>query len=306
MTEPQFGGTYDQLLAAAKAAEKAGLVSFARSDHIYWEREPAAAALDAFTSIGGLARDTKDIRLCVMVTPVTFRHPSMILKAATTASAMSDGRFDLGVGTGWNEFEHRAFGLDFPDWTERFARLEDALRYIRAGLSGESYTGTHYSIEADSLPRPERMPLIVGGSGKERTPRLAARYADEYNHFIALASEIGPKVQLLREAAAELGRSNGDVLISVMGPAHVRPSREEYEQALSTTAASRGMQPSALQERWDSIGVPCGTPEDAAPVISALRQAGVDRYYLQWVDITDTTGLEANIAAMKETISLAS
>jgi alkanesulfonate monooxygenase SsuD/methylene tetrahydromethanopterin reductase-like flavin-dependent oxidoreductase (luciferase family) len=171
-------------------------------------------------------------------------------------------------------------------------------------MSGESYSGSFYKIEADSLPRPQQMPLVVGGSGKEKTPRLAARYADEYNHFIAPAADIAPKVELLREAAGGLGRSSEDLLVSVMGPAYVRPSPDEFEQMLALLAAGRGLDPSEVKARWDRNGVPYGSPEQAAPALAALVGAGVDRYYLQWVDVTETSGLEANIAAMQSAIAL--
>ena len=115
MTEPQLGGGYDQLSWAARYAEDAGLTGFARSDHYYWRAGEPKAATEALTSLGGLARDTSRIRLAVLVSPITFRHPSNLAKSAATLDQMSSGRFDLGLGTGWMEQEHETFGIDFPD-----------------------------------------------------------------------------------------------------------------------------------------------------------------------------------------------
>ncbi len=143
MTEPQIGGTYEQILRAARLAEAEGLHSFARSDHLAWQRDPAPDATDAFATMGGLARDTDSVRLAVLVTPITFRHPAIIAKNATTIDQMSGGRFDLGVGTGWNDFEHEALGIPFPESAERWARLEDALGYLEVAFAeeGGTYSG---------------------------------------------------------------------------------------------------------------------------------------------------------------------
>ena len=135
MTEPHLGGTYDQQLEVARWAEAEGLVSFARCDHYLSGDDPTPDATDAFAVLAGLARDTTDIRLCVLVSPVTFRHPAVIAKNAVTIDQMSGGRFDLGVGTGWMELEHVNLGLPFPDWKERWIRFEDALNSLAAALA---------------------------------------------------------------------------------------------------------------------------------------------------------------------------
>src|SRR5690606_28534980 len=156
MTEPQLGGTYDQILAFARWSEANGMASFARSDHYYTTRQPTPEATDAFATLAGLARDTVHIRLGVMVAPITFRHPAVIAKMAATIDEMSGGRLDLGVGTGWMDLEHDAFGIPFPDWSERVARLSDALPYLRAAFAPgpANFDGAHYSLDADVCPRP--------------------------------------------------------------------------------------------------------------------------------------------------------
>ncbi len=294
MTEPQLGGTYDQLLAAARWAEQAGLHSFARSDHYYSSRTPTPDATDAFATLAGLARDTSRIRLCVLVTPVTFRHPAVIAKTAATIDQMAGGRLDLGVGTGWMDLEHEVFGLPFPEWNERFDRLEEALGYLAAAFGrGDGFSGNHYSLTAEARPRPMGIRTIVGGSGPRRTPSLAGRLADEYNHFVAPAEVIAPKVRLMRAAAAEAGRDPATVEVSVMGPVLVGSDEADYRHALAAAAASRGESPEDLEARWTAAGIPLGTRERAAATLDGLRRAGVDRYYLQWLDLSDLDSLDA-------------
>ncbi|MGA7270733.1 MAG: LLM class flavin-dependent oxidoreductase [Acidimicrobiia bacterium] len=296
MTEPQMGGTYDQLLALARWSEANGLTSFARSDHYYWRGEPAPDATDAFATLAGMARDTATIRLAVLVTPITFRHPAVIAKNAATIDQMSGGRLDLGVGTGWMEAEHQALGLPFPDWSERFARLEEALGYLDAAFENDDsgFEGHYYQLEADVRPKPEGIRLIVGGQGKKRTPSLAGRHADEYNHFMAPAAEIAPKIALMRETAA--GR---EVTVSVMGAPLVGRTDSEYRERLEQAAARRDLSPEAMEQRLSDNGVPFGTPSRAAETMRALEEAGVDKWYVQWLDPADLDGFAATIEALR-------
>jgi alkanesulfonate monooxygenase SsuD/methylene tetrahydromethanopterin reductase-like flavin-dependent oxidoreductase (luciferase family) len=216
MTEPHLGGTYDQQLEAARWAESAGLVSYARCDHYLSGRDPSPDATDAFAVLAGLARETSDIRLCVLVTPITFRHPAVIAKNAATIDQMSAGRLDLGVGTGWMELEHAAYGIPFPDWSERWSRFEEALDYLDAafGEGRAEFEGSHYSLDADVKPKPGGIRLVIGGSGPTRTPRLAGNRADEYNLFICGPDEARAKISVMRDAAADR-----PVEATVMGPA---------------------------------------------------------------------------------------
>jgi alkanesulfonate monooxygenase SsuD/methylene tetrahydromethanopterin reductase-like flavin-dependent oxidoreductase (luciferase family) len=251
MTEPQLGGTYDDLLRFARHAETLELDSFARSDHLAWRGSPTAAT-DAFATLGGLARDTETIRLCVLVTPITFRHPAIIAKNAATIDQMSGGRLDLGVGTGWNQHEHDVLGLDFPDQSERWQRFEDSLSYLEAAFSDPSteHRGRFYSLGTDVLPKPSGIRIVIGGSGPKRTPTLAGHRADEYNTFIEDPEKISARVAVMR-AAAE-GRQ---VEVTAMGP-------------VDTDSRSR-----------------------LAEQIASLEEAGVERVYLQWLDLTDFDGM---------------
>ncbi len=283
MTEPQLGGTHDDLVSAARWAEDNGLVAFARSDHYDWQRDGDQNATDAFVSLGGLARETSTIRLVVLVSPITFRHPAVIAKSAATLDEMSGGRFDLGVGTGWMETEHAAFGLPFPSQSERFGRLADALPYLHAALRDQraSYRGEFYEIDAVQRPLAPGVNFIVGGSGTQRTPRLAARWADEYNMFLGPAGKLAPRIAVLREEAERLGRDPDSILCSVMGGALVGVDEADYRDRLAAEAADRSMEPTEVEELFRSRGLPVGTVEQAAEQVAALESIGVGRWYIQ-------------------------
>lgn len=300
MTEPQIGGTYDELLAVARWAEDRGLVSFARSDHFYSSREPRPDATDAFATLAGLARDTTSIRLAVLVSPITFRHPAVIAKNAATIDQMSGGRFDLGVGTGWMELEHEAFGLPFPPWKERFARFEEALEYLEAAFSDEhaSFKGDHYAIDADSRPVPTGLRTIIGGSGPVKTPTLAGRHADEYNHFTTSAETLAPKIEVMRSSAEAAGRDPDAITVSVMGPALAGSDEASYRDRLAAAAAERDLEPSELEERWAGQGFPLGGPDRIRSTIADLEAVGVDLMYVQHIDLPDLDGLDETLGAM--------
>lgn len=302
MTEPQMGGTYEEQLRAARWAEQAGLTCFARSDHYYSSRQPPADATDAFAVLAGLARETSRIRLCVLVSPITFRHPAVLAKMAATVDQMSGGRLDLGVGTGWMDLEHDAFGLPFPPWSERFGRLEEALLYLRAAFAEgpQEFAGRYYELEADVRPNPEeRIPIIVGGQGPQRTPRLAGTFADEYNHFIGSASEIAPKIERVRAAARKAGRDPDQITMSVMGPVLVGADDDAYRRRLEAAAAARDEAPDELERRWAGHGIPLGPPARVAETLAGLHQAGITKFYVQHLDLSDLTGIDETFEVLR-------
>lgn len=292
MTEPHLGGTYDQLLAAALLAEREDLVSFARCDHYLSGREPRPDAMDAFANLAGLARDTEKVRLTVLVTPLTFRHPAVIVKNAVTIDQMSGGRFDLGVGTGWMDLEHEAFGIPFYDVAERFARLEDGIGYLKAafGEGHSRYEGEYFSLDADVQPKPTGLRMIIGGGGDRRTPSLAGLWADEYNCFLSPPEVVGARIGVMREAAGERA-----VETTVMGHALVGATDSEYREKLARTAARLDSTPEDLEERWTKAGLILGTPGQAAEVVAALEAVGVERIYIQWLDLADYDGLASTL-----------
>lgn len=294
MTEPHLGGTYQQQLEAARWAEAEGLVSFARCDHYLSGSDPTPDATDAFAVLAGLARDTDEVRLCVLVSPITFRHPAVIAKNAATIDQMSDGRLDLGVGTGWMELEHTALGLPFPDWSERWARFEDSLDYLEAafGAGPGKHDGPYYSLDAAVKPKPRGLRLVIGGSGQKRTPTLAGSRADEYNFFICPAEEAKRKIAVMREAAGERR-----VEATVMGGALVGRNQSEFEDRLARAATARGITPKELEDRYVSNGFPVGTPDRVSETVAGLADAGVERIYVQWLDLED-------LDTMKDTVDI--
>ncbi|NQV06052.1 LLM class flavin-dependent oxidoreductase [bacterium] len=288
MTEPQLGMTYDEQAGLARLAESVGATTFARSDHYAFTGFEAPHATDAFAALGGLARDTATIGLCVLVSPITFRHPAVIAKQAATIDEMSGGRLSLGVGTGWMEHEHEAFGLPFPDTAERYARLEEALQYLRSafGKDESGFSGQFYSITDEPIvPLPTgNLPIIVGGSGPKRTPRLAGTYGDEYNLFPMAGNEIRERVERARESASAAGRDPGALTISMMSQAVVGTDETSYRSALEQVAAAHpfGRTAEQIEERLRETGAPVGTPDEVGEAIGKLEQAGVQRIYLQW------------------------
>lgn len=294
MTEPHLGGTYDQQLAAARWAEEEGLTSFARCDHYLSGSDPTPDSTDAFAVLAGLARDTDNIRLCVLVTPITFRHPAVIAKNAATIDQMSGGRLDLGVGTGWMELEHVSLGLPFPEWPERWDRFEDALDYLDAafGEGHGKHEGSHYSLNATVRPNPQGLRLVIGGSGPKRTPTLAGQRADEYNFFICPPDEAREKIEVMRQAAGDRA-----VEPTVMGGALVGRTETEFQERLAKGAEARGITPKELEDRYVSNGFPIGTPNRVAETVAALGEAGVQRIYVQWLDLDD-------LDTMKDTVDI--
>ncbi len=300
MTEPQVGGTYEDILSAARWAERSGLVAFARSDHYYgWSRDPKPAATDAFATLAGLARETESIELTVLVAPFTFRHPAVVAKNATTIDEMSGGRLALGVGTGWNEEEHTAFGLPFPPWAERFARLEEGLGYLQACFGEGKFQGTYYHLDADVEPKKTgRLPIIIGGSGPKKTPELAGRYADEYNVFVSDPASIGARVEIVRASAERAGRDPDSIRVSVMGPITARATTAEYHAVLNERSRDRNMDVAELEDRWRKAFVPVGTPEQVAETLAAYAAVGVSRYYVQFVGVPGPAVLDEAFAAI--------
>jgi alkanesulfonate monooxygenase SsuD/methylene tetrahydromethanopterin reductase-like flavin-dependent oxidoreductase (luciferase family) len=306
MTEPQVGMTYEEVLAAARLAEDLGLEVFGRSDHLTFPRFATPHATEAFATLAGLARETKRVRLMVLVSPLTFRHPAVIAKAAATIDEMSGGRFVLGVGTGWMEEEHAAFGLPFPPWAERFARLEEALQYLRAALgkTAGGFEGAHFRLAAGPVhPLPlGPLPLVVGGTGARRTPRLAGRYADEYNLTFVSLADLPPRIAAARAAAAEAGRRPEDLVISVMAPAISGPDEAAYRRHLEAVAAADpfGRTPEALEARLRERGLPIRPAPEARRALEGLAALGVSRFYLQHLGPFDGGLLGATFSALRD------
>jgi len=240
MTEPQQGYSYGDILDAAVAAKAAGFETFFRSDHYSsFPGESDLVTTDAWTTLAGLARDVDGIGLGSMVSPVTFRYPGSFAKVVATVDEMAGpGRVEMGVGAGWNEGEHAALGLPYPDTVGRVDRLEEELNILR-GLwdepDGWSFEGEHYQVR-DALFRPKgpRPNLILGGTGKPRSLRLAATYADEYNISSSAPAEVVAIMGRLDAACEKQGRDPKTLTRSAM--AGVLVGRDDAEMARRTEA----------------------------------------------------------------------
>ena len=289
MTEPQQGATYAELLAVARESEALGFDAFFRSDHLMriGETDPGPGSTEAWATLAGLARDTSTIRLGTMVSSATFRLPGMLALTVATVDAMSGGRVELGLGGGWYEAEHTAFGVPLPPVGERFDRLEEQLRILTGVWTtppGESFSfdGTHYTLSGHpALPRPVQQPgppLIVGGKGPRRTPDLAARFADEFNvpPFSSL-EEAGTAIGRVRAACEAVGRDPGSLVLSAVQTLAVAGSHAELERR---AAAWGGL------DLLRTLGL-AGTVEEVLDKIGRYRDLGVTRLYLQLPDLHD-------------------
>jgi len=288
-TEPQQGSSYEQLLAVARCAEEGGFDAFFRSDHYLKMGEVSGlpGPTDAWITLAGLARETERIRLGTLVTSATFRWPGPLAVAVAQVDVMSGGRVELGLGAGWYEEEHRAYGIPFAPTRERFERLEEQLAII-TGLwrtpTGErfSYGGHHYQVEGSpALPKPAQRPhppVIVGGAGASWTPRLAAQFADEYNAPFFRPEDVGAQIQRVRQACEAVGRDPASLRYTAAAVACCGADEAEVRRR----AARIGRAVDELR----SNGV-CGTPAEVEARLGQYADAGVDCVYLQILDLGD-------------------
>jgi F420-dependent oxidoreductase-like protein len=292
-TEPQQGATYDDLLAVAQRAERLGFGAFFRSDH-YLAMGGASGLpgpTDAWVTLGALARETSTIRLGTLVTSATFRHPGPLAVSVAQVDQMSGGRVDFGLGAGWYDAEHQAYGIPFPPLRERFDRLEEQLEIITgmwstpAGETFESPEG-HYPITASpGLPKPVQtpLPLIIGGGGKRRTPALAARFAAEFNTPFVPIDFFGTQRDRVATACEAIDRDPDTMTFSGALVACCGADEREVERR----AASIGREPAELRENGAA-----GTPDEVAATLIRWRDAGATRVYLQVLDLADLDHLD--------------
>ena len=287
-TEPQEGASYDDLLRVARATEELGFDGFFRSDHYtaFFGGDGLPGPTDAWITLAALARETSRIRLGTLVTAATFRLPGPLAIAVAQVDAMSGGRIELGLGTGWHEGEHTAYGIPFPSLGERFERFEEQLQVVTglwASAGPFSFEGRHYRLtDAPALPKPvqERVPVIVGGGGQRRTPRIAATYADEFNLPFASLEATGAQFERVREACGRTGRS---LVLSAAQTTAV--GRDDAE--VGRRAEAIGMTADRLRAR--GLG---GTPDEVVDRIGRFAELGAARVYLQVLDLSDVDHLE--------------
>ncbi|MGW9308137.1 LLM class F420-dependent oxidoreductase [Saccharomonospora azurea] len=294
-TEPQQGAHYDDLLRVAKASEDAGFGAFFRSDH--YLKMGSVSGLpgptDAWITLAGLARETSRIRLGTLVTAATFRHPSVLAISVAQVDQMSGGRIEFGLGSGWYADEHTAYGIDLPPVRELFDRYSEQLAVI-TGLWDTpeggtfSFEGEHYTLkDAPGLPKPvqrPRPPVILGGTGKKRTPELAARYADEFNVPFNDIETARAQYERVDAAAEAAGRRPGDITRSAA--LVVAVGRDDAEVARRADAIGREV------AELKTNGV-AGTVSEAVDTIGRWREStGITRLYLQVLDLSDLDHLD--------------
>jgi F420-dependent oxidoreductase-like protein len=294
MTEPQQGADYGRLLAVARATEQLGFDAFFRSDHYLSMGDGGGrpGPTDAWLTLAGLALQTSRIRLGTMMSPVTFRYPGPLAISVAQVDEMSGGRVELGLGTGWFAAEHAAYAIPFPGTAERFEMLEEQLAII-TGLWGVplgetfSFVGKHYQVsDSPGLPKPvqrPRPPILIGGLGPRRTPRLAASYAAEYNAQFTSVENTGAAFGRVREACRVAGRDPGSLVYSASQM--LCCGRDEAE--LARRAGAIGHDPAGV--RSEGLG---GTPAEVVDKIGRFAAAGASRLYLQVLDLHDLDHLE--------------
>ena len=292
--EPQQGATYGDQLAVAQTAESAGYTAFFRSDHyLAMAGDGLPGPTDSWVTLGGIARETSTIRLGTMVTSATFRHPGVLAVSVAQVDEMSGGRVDLGIGAGWFEAEHQAMAIPFPPLGERFDRLSDQLD-ILTGMwttpAGETfdYDGAQYTVtESPALPKPIQSPhppIIIGGGGPKRTPALTAKFASEFNIPFADLETLKTQYGRVAAAIADAGRTPDSLTYSAAFV--VCAGRDDAEVA--HRAAAIGREVDELRANSPLVG----TPAEIVDRLETFIEAGVQRVYLQVLDMSDLAHVE--------------
>jgi F420-dependent oxidoreductase-like protein len=283
-TEPQQGATYDQLLAVARQTEELGFDAFFRSDHYQriGDGDPGPGSTDAWMTLAAIGRETSRIRLGTLVTPATFRFPGPLAIQVAQADAMSGGRIELGLGAGWYDGEHASYAIPFPATGARFEMLEEQLEIVTgfwATPAGEtfSFAGKHHQVvDSPALPKPvqrPRPPIILGGFGTKRTPRLAARFADEFNMPFAPVSYFREGCDHVRRACEAIGRDPSTLRYTAAAVVAVGNDDDEY----CRRAEFSGQDPDLAR-----VNAVAGTPAEAVERIKEFEKAGAEAVYLQY------------------------
>jgi F420-dependent oxidoreductase-like protein len=292
--EPQQGASYADQLAVAQSAEQLGFAAFFRSDHyLAMSGDGLPGPTDSWVTLGAIARETAGIRLGTLVSSATFRYPGPLAIAVAQVDAMSGGRVELGLGTGWFEKEHQAYGIPFPSVRERFDRLSEQLAII-TGLwttePGETfdYAGKHYTIAGSpALPKPVQSPhppIVIGGVGAKRTPALAAKYAAEFNVPFIPVGVAKAQCQRVAEAVAAAGRAADSIIYSAAFV--ICAGRDDAEVARRATAIGRDV------DELRSNSPLVGTPAEIVDNLGQWKDIGIQRVYLQLLDLSDLAHLE--------------
>lgn len=297
MIEGQEDLTWERLFRLARAVEDLGFESLFRSDHLTaLEGEPKRASLALWPSLTALALRTQRIHFGPLVCPLTFVHPAILAKMAAAVDALAGGRLDLGIGAGWNDMEHRMFGIAYPPYQTRLEMLDEGAQVIKALWSGKPVTfgGKRYQLEAAEtypLPAQNRPPLIMGGKNEKRTLPLVARHATEWNASYVDVETFRRKSRVLDSQCAAIGRDPATLRRSLMIPFVIGRDAAAAQRAID---AHRRMFPSlpATHAHWLARGFLGGSPAEMVDQLKAFEGAGVARFMLQHNDLDDLASLE--------------
>jgi alkanesulfonate monooxygenase SsuD/methylene tetrahydromethanopterin reductase-like flavin-dependent oxidoreductase (luciferase family) len=282
MIEGQEGVTWDDWVALAAACEEHGVEALFRSDHYVSGFDESRPVLDAWATIAGIAARTSKLQLGTLVSPATFRHPAVLAHSAATADEISGGRVTLGIGAGWMEREHEAYGFEFGTSRERVARLAEQVEIVHGLLRQDrlDFHGDHYRLrDAPGLGRPE-LPLLVGGSAKPGTTGPAVRFADEYNTLFGTLEEVSQRKQALDDACERAGRDPATLRYSLMAPCVVGRNERELHESARRIGARFGRDPQDVLERYGERG-PVGTVEQVVERLKQIEEIGYERVMLQ-------------------------
>jgi F420-dependent oxidoreductase-like protein len=283
MVEGQEGVSWEQWAAIARACEQAGLDGLFRSDH-YTSMGEEPGALDAWATLAALAAVTQRIRLGTLVSPVTFRHPSVLAKNVVTVDHVSNGRVEVGMGAGWMEAEHRAYGFDFPPLEERLERLAEQVEIVHRLLADDRvvFEGRHYRLDgAQGVPSPvqqPRPPIIIGGSARRGTLGLAVRFAAEYNTPTGDLEQVRSRRARVREACEQAGRDPDSLPFSIMTGCVVGAGEDDLRRRLERVGERVGR----IGDSWL-----VGTPAQVVERLGELAESGVARVFLQHWEFDD-------------------
>jgi F420-dependent oxidoreductase-like protein len=288
-TEPQQGASYDDLLAVAVAAEDGGFDAFFRSDHflVMGDDDGLPGPTDSWVTLAGIARETSRIRLGTLVTSATFRLPGPLAITVAEVDAMSNGRVELGIGAGWYDDEHTAYGIPFPPLGERFERLEEQLAIVTglwATPVGErfGFSGRHYELtNSPALPKPVQRPgppIVIGGGGATRTPRLAARFGAEFNMPFSRPEDTGAQFERVRRACEEAGRDPDTLRFSAAQVVCCGTDEAQIERRAAAIGRDAG------ELRVNGL---CGTSDEVVAKLRTFAALGASRVYLQILDLAD-------------------
>ena len=308
----QARGSYETLFNLSTWAEQNKIERIGLPDHYIvgkqrHDKDNPAPALDLLTASAGLVRDTEKMIYSILVSPITFRHPSVLVKMASTINDMAPNRFRLGVGTGWLEIEHELFGIPFPDLKTRFEMLEESLIYIREALSGDNqgFKGEYYQLEKFPVEPAtlSEIPIIIGGGGKVKTPTLAGKYSEEFNIYAGPKDTLQNSINLFKSVASENGRDEKALEITTACPPVVGLTKESVDNSLISAAKALIQPEDEIAKNWKERSYLYGTPEDVVKTLSMWQEVGIEAVYLQLLDL-EPSKRDESVEVIQKAINL--